>query len=130
MQAAAMGIYDEGVMDPVCGMYIDEKKARAAGRTTKFSGATYFFCSPECLHDFEKAPKKYQAAPGAQSAAAAPAVTSPAIRSMAVATPVMSTMPTRDHPVMPAPGISSPAMKDPALSVPSMNSPTGTRDHH
>jgi RND family efflux transporter MFP subunit len=130
MQAAAMGIYDEGVMDPVCGMYIDERKARAAGRNVKFGGATYFFCSPECLHDFEKAPKKHLGASGSQSAAAVPTMTSPAMKSAAVATPVMSTMPTRDHPVMPAPGISSPAMKDPALSVPSMNSPTGTRDHH
>jgi YHS domain-containing protein len=59
MQAAAMGIYDEGVMDPVCGMYIDEKKARAANRTVKFGGETYHFCSPECQHDFEKSPRKF-----------------------------------------------------------------------
>jgi membrane fusion protein, copper/silver efflux system len=129
MQAAAMGIYDEGVMDPVCGMYIDEKKARAAGRTMKFSGATYFFCSPECQHDFEKAPKKYQAAPGAQSAAAAPATASPAMRSMAVATPVMTNMPNRDHPVMPAPGMTSPAATAPAMNMPTMSSPTGTHQH-
>jgi len=59
MQAAAMGIYDESVMDPVCGMYIDEKKARASGRSIKSGGATFYFCSPECQHDFEKNPKKF-----------------------------------------------------------------------
>lgn len=59
MQAAAMGIYDEGVMDPVCGMYTDEKKARTAGRYQKEGNETYYFCSPECQHDFGKNPKKY-----------------------------------------------------------------------
>ena len=59
MQAAAMGIYDEGVMDPVCGMYIDEKRAKASGKTIKFGGNAYYFCSPECQHDFEKNPRKY-----------------------------------------------------------------------
>jgi membrane fusion protein, copper/silver efflux system len=59
MQAAALGIYDEGVMDPVCGMYSDEKKARAAGRTARWGNETYYFCSPECQHDFLKDPTKY-----------------------------------------------------------------------
>ena len=59
MQAAAMGIYDEGVMDPVCGMYIDEKRAKASGKTIKFGGNTYYFCSPECQHDFVKNPRIY-----------------------------------------------------------------------
>jgi Cu(I)/Ag(I) efflux system membrane fusion protein len=59
MQAAAMGIYDEGVMDPVCGMYIDERKARASGRSVKAGGGTFYFCSPECQHDFEKNPRKF-----------------------------------------------------------------------
>ena len=59
MQAAAMGIYDEGVMDPVCGMYIDEKKARAGGRSVQAAGGTFYFCSPECQHDFKKNPRKY-----------------------------------------------------------------------
>jgi RND family efflux transporter MFP subunit len=60
MQAAAMGIYDEGIMDPVCGMFIDEKKAKASGRTIKFGGVSYFFCSPECMRDFEKSPRRYE----------------------------------------------------------------------
>jgi len=66
MQAAAMGIYDEGVMDPVCGMYIDEKKAKAAGKAAKFGGNAYYFCSPECKHDFEMDPRRYLAPTGGQ----------------------------------------------------------------
>jgi Cu(I)/Ag(I) efflux system membrane fusion protein len=77
MQAAAMGIYDEGVMDPVCGMYIDEKRAKAAGRTVKFGGVHYYFCSPECIHDFEKAPRQYLNASGERSATAAATMTAP-----------------------------------------------------
>ncbi len=69
MQAAAMGIYDEGVMDPVCGMYIDEKKAKAAGRTLRTSGAVHYFCSPECIRDFEKNPGKYTGARQEQGSA-------------------------------------------------------------
>jgi RND family efflux transporter MFP subunit len=86
MQAAAMGIYDEGVMDPVCGMYIDEKKAKAAGRTVKFGGLQYYFCSPECIQDFEKAPRRYLNASGERSATAAATMTAP-----------MPTAPTDTH---------------------------------
>jgi len=66
MQAAAMGIYDEGVMDPVCGMYLDEKRATAAGRMVKFGGLLYYFCSPECKRDFEKSPRQYQEGAGGE----------------------------------------------------------------
>jgi len=71
MQAAAMGIYDEGVMDPVCGMYVDEKKAKAAGRTIKRGANIYYFCSPECKQDFEKSPAQYSGA-GHEKAGAGP----------------------------------------------------------
>jgi len=125
MQAAAMGIYDEGVMDPVCGMYIDEKKARAAGRTIKFGGAEHFFCSPECKQDFEKAPKKYLGAPGSQSAKAAPTTMpmtsatsthSHGSKAPATAMPMTAPMKSHDH------GGMTPAMP--------MTSPTGTHGHH
>jgi Cu(I)/Ag(I) efflux system membrane fusion protein len=96
MQAAAMGIYDEGVMDPVCGMYIDEKKARAAGRTVKFGGPLYYFCSPECKQDFEKGPRRYLGASGSQSAAAPAVMTAPAMTSPAMRSPAM-TSPTGTH---------------------------------
>jgi len=109
MQAAAMGIYDEGVMDPVCGMYIDEKKARAAGRMIKFGGADYYFCSPECKTDFEKLPRRYMGGSGEGRAKAA-----------ATATPMPMTYLTGTH--------SNSAMA-PATAMP-MTSPTGTHSHH
>ena len=42
--------------DPVCGMNVDEEKA--AGKATH-NGKTYYFCSPKCKENFEKAPDKY-----------------------------------------------------------------------
>jgi Cu(I)/Ag(I) efflux system membrane fusion protein len=77
MQAAAMGIYDEGVMDPVCGMYIDEKKAKASGRTIRYGGTVHYFCSPECMQDFEKNPRRYQEGSGEHRKQAAAAKTAP-----------------------------------------------------
>jgi len=109
MQAAAMGIYDEGVMDPVCGMYIDEKKARAAGRMIKFGGADYYFCSPECKTDFERSPRRHLNASGERSATAA-----------ATATPMPMTYLTGTH---------SNSDMAPAMAKP-MTAPTDTHDHH
>ena len=109
MQAAAMGIYDEGVMDPVCGMYIDEKKARAAGRMIKFGGADYYFCSPECKTDFKKSPRRYMGGSGEGRAKAA-----------ATATPMPMTYLTGTH---------SNSVMAPATAM-SMTSPTVTHSHH
>jgi len=42
--------------DPVCGMEVDEK-------TTPYKsmqgGSVYYFCSPSCQTEFDKAPEKY-----------------------------------------------------------------------
>jgi Cu(I)/Ag(I) efflux system membrane fusion protein len=111
MQAAAMGIYDEGVMDPVCGMYIDEKKAKASGRTIKFGGVSYFFCSPECMLDFEKSPRRYQEGSGERGAQAA-ATAAPMPMTYLMGNPSTTTM--------------VPAMAKPMT----MTSPTDTHDHH
>src|SRR3990167_6680374 len=35
--------------DPVCGMYVDEKKAKLS---TEQEGLTYYFCSENCLKEF------------------------------------------------------------------------------
>lgn len=43
-------------IDPVCGMEVDKKSA--AGNVVH-SGATYYFCSPKCQHEFEVNPTKY-----------------------------------------------------------------------
>ena len=42
--------------DPVCGMMVDEKKAKF---TTSYKGKTYYFCAPGCKSSFEKSPEKY-----------------------------------------------------------------------
>ena len=52
------------VIDPVCGMRIEEKDAAA---TTVYGGKTYFFCSASCKTEFDQDPQTFL------SAGAAPA---------------------------------------------------------
>ncbi len=42
--------------DPICGMTVDEKKAKFK---SDYNGKTYYFCSPTCKATFDKNPKKY-----------------------------------------------------------------------
>ncbi len=42
--------------DPVCGMMVDEKKAKF---TTNREGKTICFCSAACKASFDKNPQKY-----------------------------------------------------------------------
>jgi YHS domain-containing protein len=44
------------VIDPVCGMELDEKKVT---QKSVYKGKTYYFCSATCRKDFEKEPEKY-----------------------------------------------------------------------
>src|SRR5713226_7481870 len=44
------------VRDPVCGMTVDP--AHAAG-SLEWGGATWYFCSRDCLEKFRSAPEKY-----------------------------------------------------------------------
>jgi Cu(I)/Ag(I) efflux system membrane fusion protein len=68
MQLAAAGIYGAWHIDPVCGMSVDEGKAKAAGKTVEHGGKTYYFCSDGCVGEFRKDPGKYrkEAAPPAK----------------------------------------------------------------
>jgi len=59
MELAAAGLSGELNKDPVCGMDVAEDKAKAAGRTSVYRGATYFFCSDHCKQDFDKDPEHY-----------------------------------------------------------------------
>ncbi len=42
--------------DPVCGMMVDEKKAKF---TSNREGKTVYFCSSSCKASFDKNPQKY-----------------------------------------------------------------------
>jgi YHS domain-containing protein len=42
--------------DPVCGMMVDEKKAKLK---SDYNGKTYYFCAPSCKATFDKSPTKY-----------------------------------------------------------------------
>jgi Cu+-exporting ATPase len=59
--------------DPVCGMRVDEARARAAGRVATHAGTAYFFCNPRCKARFEADPAgTLQAAAARASEGAAP----------------------------------------------------------
>jgi YHS domain-containing protein len=59
MKAAAAGVYGAAAKDPVCGMDVDEAKAKAAGKALEHGGKTFFFCSDQCKTRFEQAPASY-----------------------------------------------------------------------
>lgn len=74
MKLAAAGVHGAPTQDPVCGMAVDEQKARAAGRFAEHDGKTYFFCCDSCKDEFTAAPAKFLS----QSAPVAAAQTIPA----------------------------------------------------
>ena len=45
--------------DPICGMYVDESKAKASGKTSTYGDMTYYFCSDGCKQQFDKNPASY-----------------------------------------------------------------------
>ena len=59
MKAAGARTPAPQATDPVCGMQVDEAKARAVGRTAEHGGHTYFFCSDECVQQFRQAPARF-----------------------------------------------------------------------
>ena len=59
LKNAAAGIYGKPGRDPVCGMALDEDRAKAANLSRQFGGRTYYFCGPEDMAKFDKAPQRY-----------------------------------------------------------------------
>jgi len=47
--------------DPICGMMVDEKKAKFK---SDYNGKTFYFCAPSCKATFDKDPAKYASASG------------------------------------------------------------------
>jgi Cu(I)/Ag(I) efflux system membrane fusion protein len=78
MQLAAAGIYGASHVDPVCGMHVDEGKAKAAGKMVDHGGKTYFFCSDDCVGKFRKEPAKYLKGAGKMAKAESPKLPSAA----------------------------------------------------
>jgi len=59
IQAAAQGIYGAVRIDPVCGMEVDEEKAKVTGLTSDHMGKTYYFCMAACKAEFDKGPEQF-----------------------------------------------------------------------
>jgi YHS domain-containing protein len=49
--------------DPVCGMMVDEKKAKFK---SDYNGKTFYFCAASCKATFDKTPAKFTGASGAK----------------------------------------------------------------
>jgi YHS domain-containing protein len=71
MKLAAAGMFGVVTKDPVCGLNVDESKAKAAGFHSTYKNQTYYFCSQGCQQHFEKIPGRYAAKPGGGQEAAA-----------------------------------------------------------
>jgi len=63
MKLAAAGMFGVVTKDPVCGLNVDESKAKAAGFQSAYQNQTYYFCSGGCQQHFEKNPERYAAKP-------------------------------------------------------------------
>lgn len=59
MKLAATGVHGTPTTDPVCGMAVDEAKARTANRIFDHTGKTYFFCNDGCKEEFVASPEKF-----------------------------------------------------------------------
>jgi len=70
MKAAAMGIVT-AEMDPVCGMGVDQARAKAAGRTAVHRGTSYFFCSDSCKKRFDATPERFVPGPSSPAPSSA-----------------------------------------------------------
>ncbi|MBU4448084.1 MAG: efflux RND transporter periplasmic adaptor subunit [Proteobacteria bacterium] len=68
MKLAAAGFFGNVVKDPVCGMDLDEGKARTAGLKIEHQGKSYYFCSDTCQRQFTKTPERYVTKPEESSA--------------------------------------------------------------
>jgi YHS domain-containing protein len=68
MKLAAAGVHGTPTTDPVCGMAVDESKARAASLTSEHAGGTIFFCGDGCKKQFDAEPGRYLNKPVAAAA--------------------------------------------------------------
>jgi Cu(I)/Ag(I) efflux system membrane fusion protein len=62
IRAAAAGVRGTPAKDPVCGMEVDEAKARAAGKVAEHGGKAFAFCSETCKASFLASPERFAAA--------------------------------------------------------------------
>jgi RND family efflux transporter MFP subunit len=74
LKQASAGIFGKPGRDPVCGMALDEDRAKAAGLTRQYGGKSWYFCSPEDMAKFDKNPKKYASGSGAVEPMTMPAM--------------------------------------------------------
>jgi membrane fusion protein, copper/silver efflux system len=75
MRLAAAGFFGNVVKDPVCGMNLDEGKAKAGSHKRDHQGQTYYFCSDQCQEKFRQAPERFLGQSPATPRVAMPSIT-------------------------------------------------------
>jgi Cu(I)/Ag(I) efflux system membrane fusion protein len=125
MKAAAMGI-SAPVEDVVCGMDVDEAKARELGKTAAFHGSTYYFCSDLCKQKFLANPAQY-VSPAAGGARDGLRRTSPLANLKPIELPFIALVPgVMDHVAVPPPAQTVPALAPPVAAPASDKRESGT----
>lgn len=132
LQQAASGILGKVGRDPVCGMNIDEDRAKAEKNTREYQGRTFYFCSPECRDEFAKNPERYSKAAAAPaglpaSAARKPAKGHEAHGDMPVPAAAQSADERAPHADMAMPASRAAEDAHPAMEGMAMPPPQGTR---
>jgi YHS domain-containing protein len=59
MNHHSMSEQPDQATDPVCGMTVDAKQAKANGLTAEYEGTTYHFCGRGCKLEFQDDPGRY-----------------------------------------------------------------------
>jgi len=65
LELSAAGVHAVLEKDPVCAMDIAPRKAQKEGKTSRYLGTTYYFCSDACKQHFERNPEEYLKKSGA-----------------------------------------------------------------
>jgi YHS domain-containing protein len=60
--------YADTAVDPVCGMTVELRQARADGLTAVHDGVEYAFCARGCMLDFLEDPASFVVSPGPKPA--------------------------------------------------------------
>ncbi|BDG06104.1 efflux RND transporter periplasmic adaptor subunit [Anaeromyxobacter oryzae] len=79
LRSAAAGVHGAAATDPVCGMEVDEARARAAGNVVEHDGKRWSFCSETCRTRFQATPERW-ATGGAGAEPGRDAVTARSVR--------------------------------------------------
>jgi membrane fusion protein, copper/silver efflux system len=127
MKLAAAGMVGDIGSDVVCSKLVDERKAAGEGRSSRYQGKTYFFCTEACKQHFDQDPERFvgPASSGPAAATSSPSATSntPQVSPAAPVPVVASPPPSWQPPVIPPAAPRPPVTPTPAAGAPAAKEP-------